>query len=157
MCDFCGCRRERAIAELSEEHEQLLELGYVIRRLLDEGKHARARRAVGDELAPLLRSHAEKEEQGLFTQLRSRWEADPRLDDLVGEHRELDALLGASLGSDPGWEDAVRKLIGLLSEHMLSEETDLFPYALYELTAVEWHAIDEVHDSHALPRATQPA
>jgi hemerythrin-like domain-containing protein len=86
-----------------------------------------------------------KEEEGLFTQLRSAWEADDRLATLVDEHREIDDLAAAVLVDDVGWSGHLATLVATLSEHILSEETDLFPYALYELGHRQWNAVERVH------------
>lgn len=87
MCAYCGCRQRPAIDELSEEHEQLLELVYGLRRRAETGDHAEVVAVLEGDLGPLLAHHADKEERGLFTQLRTSWHADDRLDTLVAAHR----------------------------------------------------------------------
>ena len=94
MCDYCGCRRHAPIEELSGEHEELLEVGYRLRRLTREGRPDEALALLEQRLVPLLRSHTSKEERGLFVQLRSAWEADDRLDSLVDEHRTIAMAAG---------------------------------------------------------------
>lgn len=39
----------------------------------------------------------------------------------------------------------VEALVATLAEHIVSEETDLFPYSLHELDPDQWDAIDAVH------------
>lgn len=145
MCDYCGCRRHAPIEELSEEHEELLELGYRLRRLAREGAPAEALELLEQRLVPLLRAHTAKEERGLFAQLRSTWEADDRLDALVSEHRAMDAALAVVRRGGLGWTAALEALLADLSEHIMAEETDLFPYAAYDLGADQWRAVEEVH------------
>lgn len=158
MCDYCGCRDlTPAIGELSEEHERMLDLGYRLRRAVRAQDHAAAI-AVLDELEPLVDHHTDKEEQGLFTQLREVWGADDRLDTLVDEHEAVDALLAEARAGGTGWADAAERGMALLSQHLLDEETDLFPYAMYELSPQQWQRVEAVHDLHgAAPDAARQA
>lgn len=157
MCDYCGCRRQSAIDELSEEHERLLDLLYRLRGEGARGDHAAVVRTLETAIAPLLEEHTDKEERGLFVQLREAWAADDRLRDLVDEHRDIEERVATVLAGGPGWQDAVRSLGDALSEHILDEETDLFPYALYELTPHQWDAVEAVHDDRAGLPATVSA
>jgi hemerythrin-like domain-containing protein len=147
MCDYCGCRNQPAIDELSEEHDRILDLVYGLRREAARGDHPTVAAVLAREVAPLLREHTDKEERGLFEQLRSAWGLDERLGTLVGEHRDIDALVDRALAGGPGWVGGVHRLIDTLSQHIADEETDLFPYALYELTGRQWDAIDDVHEA----------
>jgi hemerythrin-like domain-containing protein len=149
VCDFCGCRQQPAIDTLSEEHERLLDLGYRLRSSATDGDRERVRATVARDLLPLLHHHTDKEERGLFTQLRAAWEADDRLAALVVEHREIDRLASRVLDDDVGWREHLATLVATLSEHILSEETDLFPYALYELDHRQWDEVERVHASTA--------
>ncbi len=154
MCDYCGCRRQPAIDELSQEHEDILELTSRLRRLALDGTHAEVVAIVDDQLAPLLDHHTTKEERGLFAQLLATGEADARLGELVDEHRDIeDALAEIRRGAD-GWQRTAARLLHVLSEHILAEETDLFPYALYELRSDQWDAVEALHDA---ARATSAA
>ncbi len=147
MCDYCGCRLQPAIDELAEEHERLLDLVYGLRRTADRGEHAQVVLTLEERVAPLLREHAAKEEQGLFAQLRAAWEADDRLDALVAEHRDLEDVLAAALAGGAGWAASVHRLADELTEHIFDEETDLFPYALYELAPDQWEQVEAVHEA----------
>ena len=153
MCDYCGCRLRPAIDELSEEHDRLLDLVYGLRRRAEEGDHAGVAATLEQDLSPLLRHHADKEERGLFTQLRAAWQADDRLDALVAEHRDLERLLADVIDGGTGWAQLVGRLADELTEHIFDEETDLFPYSLYELTPEQW---DEVETVHATARGRAP-
>lgn len=92
MCDYCGCRHEPAIAELSQEHEQVLELSSRMRWHARERDLGAAQRTLA-ALQPLLAVHTHKEEQGPFAQLRRAWGADDRIDALIREHHDIDELL----------------------------------------------------------------
>ena len=147
MCDYCGCRRQAAIDELSDEHDRLLNLAYGLRRAARRDDHATVIATLDTQIVPLLRRHTDKEERGLFTQLRRAWAVDERLDSLVGEHRDIEGQIDRVRAGGTAWKVHVRQLADTLSTHIMDEETDLFPYALYELDAAQWAAIDAVHDA----------
>ena len=149
MCDYCGCHSQTAIAELSEEHDRIQDLCYDLRRLDASDDEPAARRLVDERLAPLLLHHTDKEERGLFAELRSCWEADDRLDTLIDEHRDIEAQLQRVRAGGTGWQQAVRQLVTEISQHILDEEVDLFPYALYELRPRQWESLDELHEALA--------
>jgi iron-sulfur cluster repair protein YtfE (RIC family) len=145
MCDYCGCRRQPVIDELSEEHEHLLEQVSRLRRQARSGSHDEVARVLSTHVVPALAVHTTKEERGIFTELRRSWVADDRLDALVGEHRAIEELIGRILAAEDGWRPLVRELADELSGHIVDEETDLFPYALYELTPTQWEAVEGLH------------
>ncbi len=145
MCDYCGCRQQPAIDELSEEHEQLLEQVSQLRRLARSGSHDEVADILRVHVVPALAVHTTKEERGIFTELRRSWVADDRLDALVGEHRAIEERIGRILAAEDDWRPLVRELADELSGHIVDEETDLFPYALYELTPAQWEAVESLH------------
>ena len=145
MCDYCGCRRQAPIDDLSAEHDRVLDLGYRLRRLARDDDHAGVAEVLEHQFGPLLQVHTAKEERGVFAALRDSWEADDRLDALVDEHRELEAGITTVVDGASGWQDVLLALLDDLSEHILAEETDLFPYALYELGAGQWEAVAATH------------
>lgn len=145
MCDYCGCRRQASIDDLSTEHERVLDLSYRLRRLARDHDHAGAVALLEHDFGPLLQVHTAKEERGVFAALRDSWDADDRLDTLVDEHRALEAGIAAVVVGAPGWPDLLLAVLDDLSEHILAEETDLFPYALYELGADQWEAVAAAH------------
>ena len=147
MCDFCGCRSQPAIDELSAEHERLLDLVYALRRDAARSDHATVVRTLETAIVPLLHHHTDKEERGLFAQLRAAWEADARLSALESEHRHLEELIATVLRGAAGWSAVVGRMADELSQHVFDEETDLFPYALYELDDARWDAVEAVHAS----------
>lgn len=152
MCDYCGCRFIAPIADLSAEHDRLLDLAYGLRQLADDGAHDQVLDLLDGGFASLLRDHTDKEERGIFAQLRATGEADERLDQLIGEHRDIESQLALVRSGDDGWQDALHRLVADLSGHIVDEEVDLFPYAMYELDDGQW---DTVAELHAAPRATR--
>ena len=74
-------------------------------------------------------------------------------DALVAEHRDLERLLADVIDGGTGWAQLVGRLADELTEHIFDEETDLFPYSLYELTPEQW---DEVETVHATARGRAP-
>ncbi len=64
MCDYCGCRLIPPIADLSEEHDRLLDLAYRLRRLAEDGMRDQAMELLEGEFTTLLDHHTDKEEQG---------------------------------------------------------------------------------------------
>ena len=147
MCDYCGCRLLPPIAELSDEHDRLLDLAYSLRRLAENGDHAQLLELLDGEFTSLLATHTDKEERGVFHQLRSLGAADDRLDQLIGEHRDLEQQLDRLRRREDGWVEQVRVLAADLSGHIVDEEVDLFPFAMYELDDGQWDAVVEVHGS----------
>ncbi|MEX2549351.1 MAG: hemerythrin domain-containing protein [Nitriliruptoraceae bacterium] len=145
MCDYCGCRRQPAIDELAEEHERLLEQVSQLRRLARSGALDDVAGILRSDVVPALAVHTAKEERGIFAELRRSWVADDRLDALVGEHREIEALIGRILAAEDGWRQLVAELADELAGHIVDEETDLFPYALYELTPTQWEVVEDLH------------
>ena len=145
MCGYCGCRHQPAIAELSDEHDRIQDLAHDLEHLARTSDHRTMCTLLDDHLAPLLQHHTDKEERGLFKQLRSCWEADDRLDTLVQEHRDIEDHLRQVRSGGPTWRQAVGQLVAELSQHILDEEVDLFPYALYELRPSQWDALTELH------------
>jgi hemerythrin-like domain-containing protein len=149
MCDYCGCRNQPEINELSDEHNRLLDLAYQLHRLARRGSHTDVLAVIDGEFAPLLDHHTSKEEQGLFTQLRSRYAADDRLDTLIGEHHDIKVQVAAVHAGDHGWREALTRLVDDLDQHILDEEVDLFPYAMYELQPSQWTQVAQVHATSA--------
>lgn len=145
MCDYCGCRLIPAIADLSDEHDRLLDLAYKLRRLAESGVHEEVVELLDGEFAPLLQRHTDKEEHGVFRQLRSVGAADERLDQLVGEHRDLEQQLDRVRRGGERWQAEVHELAAELSGHVIDEEVDLFPFAMYELDDGQWDEVTRVH------------
>ena len=78
-----------------------------------------------EELAGLLVAHAEREEVGVFAALRDVGVEPDYVGRFEGDHRRIEELL-AGVARGPR---AVRALIELVEDHILREETDMFPAA----------------------------
>ncbi len=140
-----------AIEELTREHDHLLELVGRLRRLAEADDHDGVRNLLDHEFAPLLGRHAHKEEHGVFRALRSTRRVDDRLDELTGEHRTIEALVEEVHRGRSGWQHALGRLADDLSSHVMDEEVDLFPSAMYELDDAQWEAVADVHTSATTP------
>ena len=134
MCDHCGCRAFPAIAELTEEHEQILELAWEV---AEATPHRAARTAVRAQLHSLLAAHVAIEEEVFYPLLVAT--GDLPLDAcavLEAEHRDLGAAL------DGGGFD--RRSFYALAAHIENEEMELFPAAMFAFEDEDWAALQAV-------------
>lgn len=138
MCDYCDCRSHPEIAALSDDHERLGELLGQLTRAVEQHDRAAAG-SVGRELHALLDPHAAREERGVFAQLRLADVGDGYVALFEDDHRLVHALAEQCQG--PGWEQAAGDLVRVLGNHILREETDLFPAAHQLLTPRQWDAV----------------
>ena len=136
MCDYCDCRAQPEIAALSADHERLLSLTATLRRSLAAGLPVDGQQL--DELAGLLLPHAEHEEVGLFAAFRDVGVDLDYVGRFEGDHRQIEELLASAAGE----RSAVRPLIELVEDHILREETDMFPAARQLLDPDQWDAVD---------------
>lgn len=149
MCEYCGCRQVEPIAELMDEHLQLLDLAGALRRALVAEDTARAS-TVREQLVDLLARHTSREEAGLFTALRAQGDYVEQVDALEGEHVTLDAAAAALDLPDPGAVDALDRLAADLGEHIDKEDLGIFPVSVVTLGAAGWEIVDRA-------RKAQPA
>jgi hypothetical protein len=75
MCDHCSCRQHRAIAELSTEHEQILEVAWALSE--HHGETGVADGPLRDRLARMLAVHVEAEEVARYPLLVDTGDLDP--------------------------------------------------------------------------------
>ncbi len=136
MCDHCGCRAFPPIAELTAEHEEILERGWSVAEAERAGRTPPAGEV--DELVGLLDVHVRKEETGLYPELIARGDLTAeQLAELEEEHRELHrALTTASFD---------RRAYYALAAHIEVEEMELFPAAMFAFDDDEWDAMDGAH------------
>ena len=137
MCDYCDCRSHPEIAFLSEDHERVLTLTAALRRALARRDGDSVATLVG-RLPGLLGPHFEREERGVFERLRGTGIGDEYVDRFDREHDEMERLLAGSSSAD------TQRLVILLEDHILREETDMFPAAHQLLAPTDWDAIDEI-------------
>jgi hemerythrin-like domain-containing protein len=132
------------IAELMDEHTALLDEAYEVRKALGEGYPARAmellRRLVGH-----LDQHVRREETGIFPAIRETGEYVEEVDELEGEHRDLDEALEGLDPHAPDFAHRVTDLLHTLDVHVERENLGVFPVAIVTLGADGWNTIDRAH------------
>lgn len=138
MCDYCDCRSHREIAELSGEHEEMAHLLGPLEAAVRANDRSEAGVAV-TALHRLLHGHATREEQGVFAELRAQVE-DGYVAMFEHDHVVIHELLERASGDE--WASASVELASRLHDHILREESDLFPAAHQLLSAEQWSRID---------------
>ena len=133
MCDHCGCRNFGPIAELTADHEQILELAWRVAEgeWPDEAAHQAGR----DELNRFIDMHALKEETGLYPLLIGTGDLSrERCDGLEDEHRHVHDVLERAVFDRRSYYE--------LAAHIEEEELELFPGAMFAFDDEEWEAMD---------------
>lgn len=144
MCEYCGCQDLATIAELTSEHDLLVNLSGEARRALLAGKldvAAERTRAMATVLAP----HTSVEEEALFPAMAA--EFGGHVHALLSEHRLIDGVLAESADRtpcDPAWPGRLLHALELLREHILKEQDGLFPAALAILDPTSWDHVEAV-------------
>ncbi len=154
MCEHCGCRGVEPIAELMDEHVELLELGGDVRRHLVAGDRAAAASRLVD-LARLLTDHAGREERGIFAALKAQGDFVDAVVDLEGEHAGFDAAMAGFDPQAPDFEDRVGRLLSELSDHIDKENLGIFPVAVVTLGASGWELVAEA--GHPVAAGQRPS
>jgi hemerythrin-like domain-containing protein len=130
VCDHCGCRAFPAIAELTEEHEQILELAWEV---AEAAPHSAVGTAARAQLHSLLAAHVAVEEEVFYPLLVAT--GDLPLDAcavLEAEHRDLGAALDGRFD---------RRSFYALAAHIENEEMELFPAAMFAFEDEDWAAL----------------
>lgn len=144
MCEYCGCRDLVTIADLTAEHDVLVNLSGRARRALLAGDlHAAAdlTRAMSTVLVP----HTSVEEEALFPAMAA--EFGDHVHDLLSEHRLIEGVLTESADGtpdDPTWPERLEHALSVLREHIIKEQDGLFPAALATLDPTEWDHLEAV-------------
>ena len=141
MCDHCSCRQHRAIAELSTEHEQILEVAWALSE--QHRVDGTAEGPLRDRLARMLGVHVEAEETALYPLLVDTGDLDPASsDELEDEHTALaTALISGTFDRRTYYE---------LAAHIEHEEMELFPLAMFGFDDDDWAVLE------ATPRFLEP-
>lgn len=123
--------RDPALHPLSHQHQH----GLALCVLIDRGLKADPSEAKARELQSMvaaaweneLRAHFAVEEETLFPAVRERVEGAALIDELIGEHRELEARVNR-VGDASAAEltDRLKELGDLLASHIRTEERRLF-------------------------------
>ena len=141
MCEYCGCQVLDAIAELTAEHDAVVELGGQARRALDSGDLDRAADRAR-AIATVLRPHTAVEEEALFPAMAAEFPG--HVDGLVADHRRIEEVLAESAAgtpSDAAWPARLTRALTDLREHILREQDGVFPAALLSLDSNQWDSL----------------
>jgi hemerythrin-like domain-containing protein len=144
VCDYCGCQAVAAVAELTAEHDRVIELGRQAREAVRAGDLVLAAERSRD-VATVLGPHTTVEEESLFPALAG--EFPEHVGDLLHEHRIIESVLaeaGDGVPADPGWPARLDRALELLRRHILKEQDGVFPAALSHLGPQQWDAVEEV-------------
>jgi|SRR5680860_241916 len=150
MCEHCGCRGVEPIAELMDEHFELLELAGVLRRHVAAGDRAAAV-TVLKELGLHLDRHVRREELGVFAALKSQGDFVDAVTELEQEHTSFDVQLSSLEVEADDFDVRVNRLLDDLSEHIDKENLGIFPVAVVTLGAAGWEIVTA---AHAVDRAS---
>lgn len=144
MCEYCGCQAVAAIAELTREHEMVVNLVSQVRAAHGAGDVA-TMAVIARRIAVVLGPHTRVEEDGLFPALEGDF--PDQVAALRAEHRRVEAVLDAAavgVPAEPGWPDRLLAMLEMLREHILKEQDGVFPAALTGLRTADWEAVDAV-------------
>lgn len=134
MCSYCGCRALTEIADLTAQHEEIINATGPLRKAVESGDHAAVSGHVAS-LVKLLDPHTAQEESGVFAELSKRPEFALHVQTLCAEHESLHLLFAQVAEGNLGIADSA---IAALREHIEKEENGLFPAAAVELEGTLW-------------------
>ncbi|HEX5088359.1 MAG TPA: hemerythrin domain-containing protein [Nocardioides sp.] len=132
------------IAQLMDEHFELLDLSTQVRGLLASGDRRAAWAAMGHLSAHLL-DHVRREEDGVFRAMREQGEFIDAVVELEAEHLSFDEALSDLDLAGPDLEQRVNALLDDLSVHIDKENLGIFPAAVVTLGATGWGIVEEAH------------
>lgn len=144
MCEHCGCRGVEPIAELMDEHLELLDHAGEVRRLLDRADLDGAWDRMG-LLAGLLTRHVRREEAGIFTAMKQQGDFAEAVVELEAEHLSFDEALSDLDRSSPTLRADLEALFADLTEHIDKENLGIFPVAVVTLGADGWDTVARAH------------
>lgn len=148
MCEHCGCRGVEPIAQLMDEHLELLDLGGEARRALALGDRQAVLSALG-RLGTLLDAHVRREERGLFAALKEQGDYADAVTDLEAEHAGFDTELALVDVDAPDLGARLERLLAELTEHIDKENLGVFPVAVVTLGAMGWETVGRAHQPEA--------
>lgn len=155
MCGHCGCHGVEPIRELVDEHVSLVADGDELRASLARGDRAGAVDVLR-RLADHLGSHVRREEEGIFTALRTDGEYAEEVEALEGEHRSLDDAVASLDPGDPGFDRRALALLADLEQHIEREDLGIFPVAVVTLGREGWETVERAHARTASFLAATP-
>ncbi len=123
--------RDSSLIPLSHQHQHGLALTVIIERGLKADrspeKAAELSRKVADMWKAELKGHFQVEEEVLFPGVRTHLQSDAIVDELIEQHRDLEALIERLAASPAKEQIALLTTFGeLLSRHIRVEERQLF-------------------------------
>ena len=123
--------RDPSLIPLSHQHQHGLALAVLIDRGLkadpSPGKATELCGMVADMFELELVHHFKVEEEVLFPAIREKLASDGILDQLIAQHREMEALAGRIASAPEGERNELLTAFGeLLSRHIRIEERQLF-------------------------------
>jgi hypothetical protein len=134
------------IAQLMDEHYEMLDLSGRIRALLAAGDLAGASTVLAG-LGRLLGPHAHREERGVFAALKEQGDFAAEVLDLEADHRAFDVTLTELDITAPGFEKQVRTVLADLSLHIDRENLGVFPVTVVTLDDDGWETVNRAHHS----------
>lgn len=144
MCEHCGCRAVEPIAQLMDEHYEMLDLSGAIRTLLAAGDRAGASAKLA-ELDRRLAPHASREERGVFAALKEQGDFAAEVLDLEADHRAFDATLADLDTTAPDFDQQVKRFLADLSLHIDRENLGVFPVTVVTLDDDGWETVTRAH------------
>ena len=147
MCEHCGCRGIAPIAQLMDEHFELLEVGARLRRAAADTDDEAVRGLIA-ELRDGLVPHARREERGIFAGLRASGEFVDAVDALEAEHASFEELIDGLDPAAPGFRSELHGLLDHLALHIDQENLGIFPVAVVTLGADGWQMVEDAHHEH---------
>ena len=149
MCNYCGCRDIEPIAQLTAEHERILNLSGEIRRAVAGGADVVAAELLL-RLQEVLAVHDAVEELSLYPAMARLLEFSDMVGTLFDEHDEFDRVVHSALTATdrtgPSTADwaAVLAALEMLAQHVDHEEHGVFPAAAVSLDPADWEHADAV-------------
>jgi len=143
MCEYCGCQAIPAIKQLTQEHDEIIDLVGEVRSAHRRGDVARMILLSG-RIDSALVPHTMVEEQALFPAMAGDFPEQIAI--LEDEHRRIEQVLAEAHDGQPSasWPQRLIDLLALLREHILKEQDGVFPAALSILNGEEWDRLDAV-------------
>lgn len=138
------------IAKLNAEHDAIVNVSYTLQIAVRDGDKDLAREGA-EKLSTLLHPHTEREQLGVFAEMKLETTFTAHIESLCAEHDQLDALLELIAH---GELRQIPALLTLLNNHIDKEENGLFPAALAFLDNEQW---DRIHRPALMETSTGKA
>ncbi len=144
--------RDPSLIPLSHQHQHGLALAVLIDRGLKADPSEQKAEELSHKAAQLgeveLLGHFKVEEEVLFPAVRPFLDSEEMIDELIGEHRQMEELLGRLAHAPAGERTALLGEFGaLLSRHIRTEERRLFEQIQGRLSADDLLALGERIDA----------